>query len=125
MLKKKKGIALFVVLATTLVVLILAILIITISFSNARFTHHQASRIQAYYAAQASLNYAFQRLSENDLQWTTAGSHTFGRPASGAEIIDESLPNSIRIITVTVGAPDSGNIAGTRFVNARVDYTNL
>ncbi|MCK9603936.1 MAG: hypothetical protein M0R66_06240 [Candidatus Omnitrophica bacterium] len=58
----KKGIALFMVLATILIVVILSNVILTIISSQSRLTHHEISRIRAYYAAQAGLIYAMEML---------------------------------------------------------------
>lgn len=58
----KKGTALFIVLATVLVVVILTNIILNIVSSQTRLTHHQVSRIKAYYAAQAGMVYALEKL---------------------------------------------------------------
>ncbi|TRZ95931.1 hypothetical protein D4R78_02210 [bacterium] len=59
---QEKGIAIFMVLGILMVVVVLANVILAIVSSNARFTHHQVSRIQAYYASQAGITYAIYRL---------------------------------------------------------------
>ncbi len=59
---KEKAIALFIVLATILVIIALANAILTIILSQSRLTHHQVSRIQAYYAAMAGINFALEQL---------------------------------------------------------------
>ena len=59
---KKKGVVLLIVLGTLLVVVILANVILNIILSQSRLTHHQVSRIQAYYAAQAGMNLALENL---------------------------------------------------------------
>jgi len=58
----KKGTALFIVLAVLLIVVVLANVILSIVSSHSRSTHHQTSRIQAYYAAQAGMVYAMEKL---------------------------------------------------------------
>ncbi len=58
------------VLATIVVVVLLASAILTMTLSQSRLTHHQASRIQAYYAAQAGMVYAYERLRQG--LWTSA-----------------------------------------------------
>jgi Tfp pilus assembly protein PilX len=60
--KRIKGVALVLVLATILVAVILGTAIIKLMSSQARLTHHQLSRIQAYYASQAAINYAREKL---------------------------------------------------------------
>ncbi len=58
----KKGIVLFLVLGTLLVVVSLAALMLSLILSHARLTYHQTSRIQAYYAAMAGINYGLEKL---------------------------------------------------------------
>ncbi len=50
------------VLTTLLVAAILGAILMNFMASQARLTHHQVSRIQAYYAALAGMNYAYERL---------------------------------------------------------------
>lgn len=50
------------VLMTLLVTAILGTILLNFMSSQTRFTHHQVSRIQAYYAALAGMNYAYERL---------------------------------------------------------------
>jgi len=59
---KKRGVVLFVVLATILLVVILSGVILRIISSQSRLTHHKVSRIKAYYAGRGMINYAFERL---------------------------------------------------------------
>ena len=61
-LSQKQGAILLMVLGTILVVVILASVILSIILSHSRLTHHQVSRIQAYYAAQAGVNLAIENL---------------------------------------------------------------
>jgi len=51
-----------VVLATLSVVVILANVVLSIISSQSRLTQHQVGRIQAYYAALAGMNYAYEML---------------------------------------------------------------
>ncbi|MCX5705542.1 MAG: hypothetical protein NTZ92_05760 [Candidatus Omnitrophica bacterium] len=59
-----------IVLATILIVVILASIIFGLVLSQSRLTHHQVSRIQAYYANQAAINFALENLRTS--VWTTA-----------------------------------------------------
>ena len=59
----QKGVILFMVLVSVLMTVILAGIILNIITSNARFSQHQVSRVQAYYAAMAGVNYAIEKLS--------------------------------------------------------------
>lgn len=60
--KTKKGVALFIVLATVLIVIILGGIILRITLTHSRLTHHQVSRIKAYYAGRAIMNYTLEML---------------------------------------------------------------
>jgi hypothetical protein len=60
--REERGVVLILVLATLLVILILSNIILSIISSQARLSHHQVSRIQAYYAAQAASFLAAERL---------------------------------------------------------------
>lgn len=122
----EKGMALMIVLGTLLVVVILANVILGIVSSQSRLTHHQISRIQAYYAAQAGINYALEklRLGNDTTCWPATGTYshiiTRGPAASPCDLFDSSLPVSISYINITVGEVDAN---GTRPVNATVNYT--
>ncbi len=58
----KKGMVFYLVLVSIIVALVLASAILNIILSQATFSRHQASRVQAYYAAMAGANYAFEKL---------------------------------------------------------------
>lgn len=58
----EKAIVLFIVLATIFIVILLANILLGIMASQSRLTHHKVSRIQAYYAAMAGVNYALEML---------------------------------------------------------------
>ena len=60
--KGARGVALLLVLATTLVIMILANIVLAIISSQGRLTQHQVSRVRAYYAAQAALVYTMEML---------------------------------------------------------------
>ncbi len=60
--RSRKGVALFIVLGIIMLVMILTIVILRIMFSQSRLTHHQVSRIKAYYAGKSMMNYAFEML---------------------------------------------------------------
>lgn len=89
----KRGIVLFIVLGMLLIVVALAGVILNIVNSQARLTHHQASRIQAYYVAQAGMIYAAERL--RTAAWTfsdTSNSCPVGTPCI---VTDNQFPGSI------------------------------
>ena len=58
----RRGIILFIVLATVIIVSILAGVILTTISSQSRLSNHQVSRIKAYYAGKAAMNYTIERL---------------------------------------------------------------
>lgn len=124
-----RGVLLIMVLATILVVTILANIALNIILSQARLTHHQVSRTQAYYAALAGVNYAIEKLRVNDADWPATGSYirnlcrSAGSPCTGAgDIVDGDMPVSLKNVEITVGAPGSG-INGTRKITAKAIYT--
>lgn len=105
--RNQKGAALLIILGALLVLVILANAAISIILSQSRLTHHQVSRIQAYYAAFGAINYAFDKLRTNSdpVNWpspATSYSRTFCR--SGCTVNDVDLPAPINQITVTVAA---------------------
>ncbi len=58
----RKGVVLFIVLGVVLITATLAAVVINLVLSHYRLTHHQSSRIQAYYASMAGVNYAIEQL---------------------------------------------------------------
>ena len=62
----KKGAIFLTVLGTILVVVVLANVVLHLILNQAKLTHHQIARIQAYYAAQAGLVYAWEQLRAGD-----------------------------------------------------------
>jgi len=118
-----RGMALAMVLGTLLVVVILANVILAIISSQTRLTHHQVSRIQAYYAAQAGINYALEKLRlGNDPDWPLRGGYSRKLCRSSCDINDPDLPASIKEVNIIVGEPGSG-ISNTSTVSATVNYT--
>jgi len=108
----RKGVALFIVLGTIIIVLTFATVILSIIASQARLTHHQVSRIQAYYAGMAGVNYATEmlRLGPTKGGWDPAVAR------SNEPLSDPDFPISIlQPITITI-TPTGGN-------NCRIDVT--
>ena len=62
MKNNKKGAILFIVLAVIILVVILSGVILSIISSQSRLTHHQVSRIKAYYAGKGMMNYTLEKL---------------------------------------------------------------
>ena len=108
-----KGIILLMVLLVIFVVVALANVILMQITSQSRLTHHQVSRIQAYYAAQAGMNYALENLRNGN-----TGNFSLCNSAA-CTYNDPDIPYRV---DVTIGAPGSG-ISGTRRIDIRATYT--
>jgi hypothetical protein len=95
----KKGVLLFIVLMTIMIVVILGNIILSIMSSQGRLTTHQLSRIQAHYAAMAGVNYAYEML-----RLGAAGGWPMPTPNScpSFPLHDLDFPQSISNQTVTV-----------------------
>lgn len=113
--KGNKGIVLFIVMMTLLIVVILANIILQLMANQSRLTHHQISRIQAYYAGFGAGNYAFDKIRRNDPDWPLpALGHSYPRKlcrvaGSGCDIIEPDLPVSISDVTITVSSRGVNN----------------
>lgn len=77
-LVNKKGVAIFMVLATILIVVILANVILAIISNQSRLSRHEVGRIQAYYAAKAGIVYALEKLRNGT--WVYGSNCTAGSP---------------------------------------------
>ena len=128
---KQRGIALLVVVATVLVVMILAIAILQIISSSSRLTHHQVSRVQAIYASEAAINYAMEMVRQGSVGWipvpdnsTTTIQRIMCRSGcTGLNINEPDLPASINQVNITIGGLGSGLNGVGRFINATADFT--
>ncbi|MFH0791140.1 MAG: hypothetical protein V2A64_05860, partial [Candidatus Omnitrophota bacterium] len=136
---EKKGVALFLVLAILFGVILLSGVVLNLITSQSKLTDHQVKRMQAYYAAQAGINYGFEQLRLNNPNWLTdtATSRTFRicgsvyGAANSAEcttggnvgnITDDTFPPIINFVSITIGPRDAGT--NERTVNATVDYSD-
>jgi len=77
MADKKKGVILFIVLATILVVAILSGVILSIISSQSRLTHHQVSRIKAFYAGKGMMNYTLEMLRKGNWVLPSSGNLSY------------------------------------------------
>lgn len=99
----QKAVAMFMVLGTLLVVVILANVILNLILSQSRLTHHQVSRIQAYYAAQAGVNYAIEELRSGDWAMPATGaSYTRTLCPAGCDITESDLPHSVSRVDIVI-----------------------
>ncbi|MBU0709913.1 MAG: hypothetical protein KJ793_04270 [Candidatus Omnitrophica bacterium] len=67
---QKSGVALLIALGTVLMVAILGLVFLRHISSSSSLTQHQVGRTQAYYAAKAGLNYAYDKLRKGEWQTT-------------------------------------------------------
>lgn len=129
-IQAKKGILLFMVLGMILIIVILAVVILSIISSQSRLTHHQVSRIQAFYAAQAGMNYAVEmlRIGPAGGGWDV----TSCPPPGGCPLNDADFPHTIVqpiiIIIKSTGGDPSPEGSGPIMPNSApiivtVDYT--
>ena len=100
----KKGVVLFIVLGMLLVVASLATVILSLILSHSRLTHHQTSRIQAYYASMAGINYGLEKLRTGS--WT-AGTYTM--TFADGDFKPSILVNPTNRVTITIRQPQSTN----------------
>jgi len=105
-----------------MVVACIAFVILT---SQARFTHHNVSRIQAFYAAQAGTNYALEMLRTNDSNWDPAivglpYTHNLCRGCVAPDVDEPGLPTPVQNVAITVDDSDGDGILE---IHARADYT--
>ena len=124
-----KGIVLLIVLATLLVVTILGNIILNTVLSQSRLTHHQISRIRAYYATQAGMNYAIEMLRLGN--WTPdpnpngitkhycINGNVDAAIACLDTINDSDIPYHVQI---AIGPVNSG-INNTAKLEVKTDYT--
>jgi len=122
----RKGILLFIVLGTIMVVATLSTVILRIILTQSRLTHHQVSRIQAQYAAKAGIVYALNKLRKNDdVNWPSTGEYMITMRRSGAispNFNEPNLPGSIDRVEITVYGSGSG-ISGTRKISSKAIFT--
>lgn len=129
----KKGVAIILVLGTLFVAFVLAAVIVNIISSQGRLTHHQFSRIQAYYAGLAGMNLAVEKLRTG--AWTvpaadTTEIHKICKTSTCAgydaakDVIDADIPYTVTITLHPLNeAPDAAVINGTAGISIFVDYT--
>ena len=122
----RKGVLLFIVLGTLIVVATLSTVILRIISNQASFTHHHASRIQAQYAAKAGAIYALEMLRINDGNWSAAGAsytrYMYRSGASSPDFNEPSLPSSVNFVQIKV-YPSYLAVPGQCKIESKADYT--
>jgi Tfp pilus assembly protein PilX len=128
----KKGVILFIVLATILIIVLLSGVVLSIISSQSRLTHHKVSRIKAYYAGKAMMVYTFEKLRAGTWTLPATGSvyyacssnyacidgvtKTYDLPATDADI-----PYKVQ---VTINPLKSTNPGGTADLQVKTQYTD-
>jgi Tfp pilus assembly protein PilX len=132
--RRQKGIVLVLVLATILIVVLLGIAILNIISSQSRLTHHQLSRIQAYYANKAVINYAFEQLRTG--AWVPGTNCTAVSPCVATQATPnfglnlaaggDFLPPSITSVSLTITPAGTSTCPAGNCdcVNATATYTH-
>ena len=129
-LRNNKGVALLIVMGTFLVVVVLANVILALISSQSRLTHHQVSRIRAFYAAKAGIVLAFEKLrlkqwSQNptlDTYYCINGRVNPATVCTQTIIDNDILPMNVEI-RITPASLNSGNPGNTARITATTDYT--
>lgn len=111
---KKKGAMLFIVLATLLVVATLTNGILAFVLSHFRHTHHQVTRIQAYYAAMAGMVLASDNLRSGS--WSTGTYQLCKSGCVSPNMADIDIPYNV---SISISAPNATNI---RTINITTNY---
>ncbi|MBP7088238.1 MAG: pilus assembly PilX N-terminal domain-containing protein [Candidatus Omnitrophica bacterium] len=111
----KKGIILVVVIGIMLVILALALLATLIMTQEARLAEHKIRRIRAFFAAQAGVTYAVEKIRE--------GINPSGTPALyiGANIVGYP-PNTGLGVDIAYNPTDNSGPEGTHPIAVTVDY---
>jgi len=125
----KKGVVLVIVLGTLLVVASLATVILSLILSHARRTYHQTSRIQAYYAAMAGVNYALEQLRTGS--WIAGTNCPTGSPCTMSFADGDFRPsilinptNGVLITIIPYGSTGcTASPGNTTCVSAKTTYT--
>lgn len=122
----KRGVVLFIVLGMLLIVVALSGVILNIVSSQSRLTHHQVSRIRAYYAGQAGMNLVLENLRNGSWAYNsryaincTSANCTSTVPV-GNRLVDNDIPYEV---IINVGPQGTGGPSGTTAINITTNYT--
>ncbi len=127
---QEKGIVLLIVLAAIFIVILLGNTILGIVSSQSRLTHHNVSRIRAYYACQAGMNYTLEMLRAGT--WAAGGANKYaclngcidtGVTADYTIPADLNIPYSVQVTIHPLGSgPPSG---ATTQLDIKTKYTYI
>lgn len=128
---ENRGVALFMVLVTILMVLVLANVVLSLVANQNRLAHHEISRMQALYAAQAGMVYALEKLRNG--QWVygvncPSGTPCEAPPGGDAGFVPYVVNNRAYITFCPSGSTCNSIVcsppAGTTFcVQSLAEYT--
>jgi len=121
-MKNNKGMILLVVICTIFLAILLSNVILRIISSQSRLTHHQVSRIQAYYAGLGGVNYAYDKLRKGD--WATPTSPVtyylcrslndcIPNVTGNTLITEAGLPKSLQGVSITITPRGQGSCLQT------------
>ena len=124
---RNKGVALLLVFATIVVVVILANVALRLILNQFRLTHHQVSRIRAYYASLAGMNLALEKIRLGEWSPTTAGgairygciNSCIDASATYPLVSDTDIPYNVQIAIY----PQGSGINNTATLKIKTDYT--
>ena len=127
-----RGVALYLVISSLFIALILSSVILRTVLNQTRLTHHGVSRIQAYYASYGALNYSFAKIREG--VWpipalgSAAVSYTMCRRNSlgvcTCNYCDDEIAMPISVIVITFDNSNTGP-NNTLRVSASATYTYI
>lgn len=107
--QNKKGVVLLVVMGTVFIVIFLANVVLRIIGSQSRLTHHQVSRIQAYYASMAGVNYALERLRTGTWNANSCPDTSSCKLSVLDSNFSATFPNSVSEVNIVITPPQSTN----------------
>ncbi|MCM8783093.1 MAG: hypothetical protein NC909_01665 [Candidatus Omnitrophica bacterium] len=107
----KKAVAMVLVLFIIFSVIVVANILLIFFSSQFQLSHHQVSRIQAYYAGMAGINYALEQLRTGN--WNSVGIYNLS---------DNEFPWIIRKIEINITNVNVGPFTGLKQIRTRVNY---
>ena len=127
-MRGSKGVVLFIVLGLILVVVVLAAVILSIISSQSRLTHHQVSRIKAYYAGKGMMNYASDMLRKGTWSLPPTGSLSYACHRGCIDSVTENydIPDDADIpykIQITIHPDKTGPGGATAQLDIKTDYS--
>ena len=130
----ERGVILLIVLGTVLIVIILSGVMLKTVSNQSRLTHHQVSRIKAYYAIKGIMNYAQDMLRKGT--WApdpvTNNRYACLGDCSGLGVsapdypipADSDIPYNILVTIYPLNRADNASLNGkVTQLNIKTDYT--